>query len=81
MDETKDEIKKKINIYDESTFIPILQKLDYPYIRHEWIRLVKRYDDNTVIGRYISKMRLFGYRQYSWKDSVMINNAYKPMDN
>lgn len=70
---SKEEIKKMIDIYDESTFLPFLKELDYPYIQKRWERMRNRWNNSSVFGRYIALMRLASYRVFTWSDSQMLN--------
>lgn len=81
-DGSKMEICKKcltmhVDNFDESTFLWILEKLDLPYIPEEWNTLRDRaYEKNpekmtgmSVIGKYISKMKLKQWREFTWADT------------
>ena len=66
-----------VDNYDESTFLWILEKADFPYIPQEWNILRDRaYAKNpqkmngmSVVGKYLSKMKLKQWKNYSWADS------------
>ena len=66
-----------VDNYDESTFLWILEKADVPYIPQEWNILRDRaYAKNpqkmngmSVVGKYLSKMKLKQWKNYSWADS------------
>lgn len=65
-----------VNNWDPSTFLWILEELDLPYIETEWKKLVDTYckdpekiTGTTVLGRYISKMKLRQWKDYRWKDT------------
>ena len=64
-----------INIFNESTIKPLCRELDIPFISHEWDVLVDRYKDNpktsatAIFGRYLSKMKLSQYKDYTYKDT------------
>lgn len=71
---TKEEIRDKVDPFRPETFIPFLKDMNYPYFEDEWGNtLSKSYKSvggtRTVIGRYISKMRLCGYKNFTFKDS------------
>lgn len=81
-DGRKVEICKKcitmhIDNYDPDTYLWILEKLDVPYIPDEWNVLRDRaYEKNpdgmngmSVIGRYLSKMKLRQWKDYGWADT------------
>lgn len=66
-----------IDNFDESTFLWLLEKMDVPYVPEEWDVLRDRaYVKNkgvlngmSVFGKYLSKMKLKQWKQYSWEDS------------
>jgi hypothetical protein len=54
----------------------ILQEADVPYIEDEWVGLLTKYGKDrskltgmTILGRYLSKMKLVQYRNYRWEDT------------
>lgn len=68
-----------VNNWDASTFIPILKEVDVPYIPEEWNKLLAKYGQDkhkvtgmTILGRYLSKMKLNQYKQYRWKDTEFL---------
>jgi hypothetical protein len=79
---SKTELCKKcltmhIDNFDPETFLWILQKMDVPYIEEEWNVLrdrayakdPKKLNGMSVFGKYISKMKLKQWKQYSWADT------------
>lgn len=81
-DGRKTELCKKcltmhIDNFDESTFLWILEKMDVPYIPAEWNNLrdkayakdPDKMNGMSVIGKYLSKMKLKQWKQYGWADS------------
>lgn len=92
---TKTELCKKcltmhIDNFDESTYVWLLEKMDVPYIPEEWGSLrdkayakankdKARLNGMSVFGKYISKMKLKQWRDYSWADTEMLQarNAEK----
>lgn len=71
---TKAEIRDKVNPFRPETFIPILKDMNYPYFENEWGNILsKSYKSfggiKNVIGRYIAKMRLNGYKYFTFEDS------------
>ena len=77
--ECKKCITRHVNNWDPKTFIWILEEIDVPYIEEEWNTLVERYCQDrskvtgmTVLGRYLSKMKLKQFRDYGWDDTVRI---------
>lgn len=68
-----------INNFDPSTYLWILQECDVPYIPDEWNSLMASYakDKNkltgmTILGRYLSKMKLKQHKDYRWKDTEFL---------
>ena len=81
-DGSKTELCKKcltmhIDNFDPSTFLWLLEKMDVPYIPEEWnVLRDKAYAKNpnamngmSVFGKYLSKMKLKQWKQYSWADT------------
>lgn len=78
-------ISMHIDNWDPDTYLWILQECDVPYVPKEWHDLMATYCKDrskvtglTILGRYLSKMRLKQYRDYRWKDTEFIqqlNNA------
>lgn len=81
-DGSKTEMCKKcltlhIDNFDPSTFLWLLEKMDVPYVEEEWNVLRDRafakdpYKMNgmSVFGKYLSKMKLKQWKQYSWADT------------
>ena len=69
-----------VNNFEPETFLWILKDLDLPYVEEEWNVLRDRayqkdpYKMNgmSVIGRYISKMKLKQWKDYGWADTEKI---------
>lgn len=52
-----------------------------PYIPEEWNKLLYKYGKNrkdvsgkTILGRYISKMKLNQWKDFRWKDTEFLQN-------
>lgn len=65
-----------VNNWDPSTFLPILEEIDVPYIKKEWDTLLERYGKDpkkitgmTIIGRYLAKMKLNQWNKYRYSDT------------
>ena len=56
---------------DETTFLSILKEIDIPYIPSEWRALVvkKTPKSPSILGKYVSKMRLNQFKKYRWADT------------
>lgn len=73
-----------VDNFDESTFLWILQKMDVPYIPQQWNKLRdKAYAKNpnkmngmSVIGKYLSLMKLKQHKNQRWADSARIQQEY-----
>lgn len=73
----KEDIKKYVDPHKPSTFLQLLQELDIPFIELEWKRLLERAHNSNnptqqiqlVFARYLSLMKLRGYRAYTFNDT------------
>lgn len=72
-------ITMHINNWDPQTYLWILQECDVPYVQREWDKLLadygadpKKVTGTTIIGRYLSKMKLTQYKDKRWKDNEII---------
>lgn len=68
-----------VDNWDPDTYIWILQEADVPYIPKEWNKLMATYAKDrskvtgmSIIGRYLSKMKLKQWKQYRWKDTEFL---------
>lgn len=69
-----------IDNFDKNTFLWVLEKLDIPYVQTEWnVLRDKAFDKDprkmnglSVIGKYISKMKLKQWKNYHFADSDKI---------
>lgn len=61
---------------DPSTFLPILKEIDAPYMPGEWRGLLAKKDGRSasILGKYVSKMRLNQFKKYHWSDSERLTN-------
>ena len=62
-----------IDNWNPDTFLWILQEIDVPYVPDEWNKLMAKYAMDkskvtgmTILGRYLSKMKLKQYKDYRW---------------
>lgn len=69
-------ITMHVDNWNPDTYLWILQEADVPYIPEEWNKLMMTYArDNkkvtgmTILGRYLSKMKLNQFNEYRWKDN------------
>ena len=66
-----------VDNFDPDTFLWILEKMDVPYLEEEWNVLRDRAFEKdptkmngmSVLGKYLSKMRLKKWKEYGWKDT------------
>lgn len=65
-----------VDNWDPQTYLWILQEVDVPYIPDEWNKLLATYGKDrskltglTILGRYLSKMKLKQYRDFRWNDT------------
>ena len=79
-----------VNNFDPTTFEWILKKLDYPYVPQEWEKTLKQAIDKhgidkltgiSVMGRYISRMKLNAWKEYTYKDSEELQKRYTQATN
>ncbi len=77
METCKKCITMHVNVHEPSTLYHILEKIDIPFIPSEWENLVNRYaagdprknKSSSIVGRYISKMKLSQYTGSTWADT------------
>ena len=75
-------ITMHIDNFNPDTYLWILQECDVPYVPDEWNKLLQSYAKDrskltgmTIIGRYLSKMKLKQYRDYRWKDTEFLQEV------
>lgn len=72
----------QVDNFDPSTYLWILKQLDFPYIESEWnVLRDKAYakdplkmNGTTVLGKYLSKMRLSQFKGKGWDSSQNFAN-------
>lgn len=77
-----------VDNWDPETYLWILQEIDVPYIPDEWNKLLASYGKDkrkttgmTILGRYLSKMKLKQWKEYRWADTEHLQNvANKKME-
>lgn len=76
MDVCKKCLTMHVDNWDPETYKWILQEINVPYIKEEWNGLLERYGKDpkkvtglTIIGRYLSKMKLKQWNKYTWADT------------
>lgn len=73
-----------VDNWDPSTFIPILQEIDVPYIKEQWDQLLEKFGQDpskitgtTILGRYLSKMKLTQWNKYRFADTERLEAEAK----
>lgn len=68
-----------VDNWNPETYLWILQEMDVPYIPEEWNKLLasyggkgKKVTGTTILGRYLSKMKLNQYRKWRWADTAYL---------
>jgi hypothetical protein len=68
-----------VDNWNPDTYIWILQECDVPYVPDEWMKLLETYGRDkskvtgmTILGRYLSKMKLKQYKDYRFKDTAFL---------
>lgn len=81
MDICKKCLTMHVNSWEPTTFIGILKEIDVPYIETEWNGLLDKYGKDpkkvtgvTILGRYLSKMKLKQYANLNWADTENLAN-------
>ena len=79
LDTCKKCISMHVDNWKPETYIWILQECDVPYVPDEWSKLLESYARDpskvtgmTILGRYLSKMKLKQYKEYRWKDTEFL---------
>ena len=79
LDQCKECITMHVDNWNADTFMWILQECDVPYVPDEWNKLLASYAKDpssvtgmTIIGRYLSKMKLKQFKDFSWKDTAFL---------
>jgi hypothetical protein len=74
-----------IDNFNESTFLWLLEKMDVPYVPEEWNVLRDRayakdpakMNGMSVFGKYLSKMKLKQWKNYTWADTEKLQAQNK----
>ena len=73
-----------VDNWNPDTYMWILQEADVPYIPEEWNKLMASYAKDkskvtglTIVGRYLSKMKLKQFCDYRWKDTAFLQELEK----
>lgn len=75
-------ITMHVDNWDPDSYLWILQEADVPYIPDEWSKLLESYGRDktkmtgmTILGRYLSKMKLKQFKDYRWKDTEFLQEV------
>lgn len=70
-----------VDNWNSDTYLWILQEIDVPYVPDEWNKLLVKYGQGrskltgvTILGRYLSKMKLKQFKDYRWKDTEYLQS-------
>lgn len=79
LDQCKECITMHVDNWNSDTFLWILQECDVPYVPDEWNKLLASYAKDpttvtgmTILGRYLSKMKLKQFKDFTWKDTAFL---------
>ena len=68
-----------VDNWNPDTYLWILQEADVPYVPDEWNKFMAKYARDpqsvtgmTILGRYLSKMKLKQFKDYRWKDTEFL---------
>ena len=69
-------ITMHVDNWNPETYLWILEEVDVPYVPEEWHRLLAKHGQDrakltgmSILGRYLSKMKLKQYKDFRWKDT------------
>ncbi len=72
-------ISLHVDNFNPDTYLWILQECDVPYVPEAWNDLLMKYGKDkskltgmTILGRYLSKMKLKQFNEYRWKDTEFL---------
>ena len=76
LDTCKKCLTMHVDNWNPETYVWILQECDVPYVPDEWTKLLETYGRNpekltgmTILGKYLSKMKLKQFKDYRFKDT------------
>lgn len=68
-----------VDNWNPDTYLWILQEIDVPYVPEAWNKLLAKYGQDkskltgvTILGRYLSMMKIKQYKDYRWKDTEFL---------
>lgn len=79
MNQCKKCLTMHVDCWNPDTFLWILEEADVPWVPDEWNKLLAKWAQDptkvtgtTIVGRYLSKMRLKQHKDYRWKDTEFL---------
>ena len=77
-----------VDNFDPETYLWILEKMDVPYIPQEWNTMLeaayakdpKKINGMSILGKYLAKMRLKQFKQFTWADSEKLQQERQEQD-
>ena len=81
LNQCKDCITMHVDNWNPETFLWILQECDVPYVPDQWNKLLGSYardpsatKGTTILGRYLSTMKIKQYKDFRWKDTQFLQD-------
>lgn len=82
LDQCKDCLTMHVDNWKPDTYLWILQECDVPYVPEKWNQCLATWGKDrakvkgtTIIGRYLSKMKLKQFSDYRWKDTEFLQEV------
>lgn len=79
LDTCKKCLTMHVDNWNPESYVWILQECDVPYVPDEWSKLLETYGRNpekmtgmTILGKYLSKMKLKQFKDYRFKDTEFL---------
>ena len=79
LDTCKKCLTMHVDNWNPDTYMWILQECDVPYVQEEWMKLMESYGRDpskmtgmTILGKYLSKMKLKQFKDYRFKDTAFL---------
>lgn len=75
-------ITMHVDNWNPDTYLWILKEIDVPYVPEEWNKILQSYAKDkrkttgmSILGRYLSKMKLVQYSKYGWDDTEHLQDV------
>ncbi len=75
-----------VDNWNPDTYMWILEETDVPYVKEEWDGILEKYGQDpkkvtgvTILGRYLSKMKLKQWNQYGFADTERLAEERKAL--